>query len=319
MLETTGTSRATADGVVLPAVHLRRELLDSGLDDRGIRRALGRGDLVRVRHGAYVVGGAWRELDEAARHRVVLRAALRQFTAEMVASHVSAVLEHGGPTWGLRLDRVHLTRTDRRAGRAEAGVRQHCGVLRPCDFEVVDGVRVTTPAVTAVEVASSHPVETALCVVNDFLHRGLTTPGELDEVRTFHDQRPGSLGVDLVLRLADQRIESIGETRSFFGFWREHLPAPDLQLEVCDRHGVVVARLDFAWPEWGVWVEFDGMVKYGRLLREGQTLADVIAAEKQREELVARLTGWRCVRITWADLADPGRVAWRIREMAGHR
>ena len=30
--------------------------------------------------------------------------------------------------------------------------------------------------------------------------------------------------------------------------------------------------------------------------------------EKRREERVAELTGWRCIRITWADLAYPERL-----------
>ena len=31
------------------------------------------------------------------------------------------------------------------------------------------------------------------------------------------------------------------------------------------------------------------------------------------EDLVRELTGWICIRVTWADLADPARLAARIR------
>jgi hypothetical protein len=29
--------------------------------------------------------------------------------------------------------------------------------------------------------------------------------------------------------------------------------------------------------------------------------------------MICGLTGWRCIRITWADLLNPGRTAARIR------
>jgi hypothetical protein len=75
----------------------------------------------------------------------------------------------------------------------------------------------------------------------------------------------------------------------------------------------VVARLDFAWPDLGVWVEFDGRVKYERLRKEGERASDVVLRERDRERMISRLTGWRCVRIAWSDLADPARLAHSVR------
>jgi hypothetical protein len=37
--------------------------------------------------------------------------------------------------------------------------------------------------------------------------------------------------------------------------------------------------------------------------------------EKRREDRIRELTGWRCIRITWADLFHPERTAARIRAM----
>ena len=62
-----------------------------------------------------------------------------------------------------------------------------------------------------------------------------------------------------------------------------------------------------------MWVEFDGREKYTRYLREGETVTDAVLREKRREDRVRELTGWICVRITWAELADPRRLAARIR------
>ena len=62
-------------------------------------------------------------------------------------------------------------------------------------------------------------------------------------------------------------------------------------------------------------LEFDGKVKYERLLREGERASDVVVREKQREDMICRLTGWRCIRVVWADLYTREQTAARIRRM----
>jgi very-short-patch-repair endonuclease len=79
-----------------------------------------------------------------------------------------------------------------------------------------------------------------------------------------------------------------------------------------DAFGRLVARLDFAWPELKVWLEFDGREKYVKFLNEGESVVDVVLREKKRESDIAELTGWRCIRITWADLERPTATVARI-------
>ena len=100
-----------------------------------------------------------------------------------------------------------------------------------------------------------------------------------------------------------------------FLFWRQRLPAPECQYEIRDQSGQVIAVVDFAWPEYGVYAEFDGRIKYTRLLKPGQSVTDVVLAEKKREELIHELTGWHCIRIVWSDLYVPESTALRIRRM----
>jgi len=117
-----------------------------------------------------------------------------------------------------------------------------------------------------------------------------------------------------LLRLADGRIESVGESRTLWCCFQQHLPMPEPQYKIRDRSGRVVARVDFAWPKYGVFLEFDGKVKYEKFLKEGERASDVVIREKRREELICRLTGWRCIRVTWADLDNRRKLAARIRE-----
>ena len=53
--------------------------------------------------------------------------------------------------------------------------------------------------------------------------------------------------------------------------------------------------------------------------RKDETLEEYLMREKKREERICMLTGWVCIRITWADLADPERTAARIRRILDSR
>ena len=98
-------------------------------------------------------------------------------------------------------------------------------------------------------------------------------------------------------------------------FWRGGLPRPIAQYEVVDGHGRTVARVDFAWPEFGLFLEFDGKEKYTKYLKEGETAVDAVLREKKREELICGLTGWRCIRLTWGDLHRPNATVSYIRSV----
>lgn len=291
-------------------VFLRREALAAGFSQRSIDQLVRAGAWHRVRHGAYVVRSVWESADRDRRHALTVRAAVRQARTGVVVSHVSAVVELGAPTWGLHLDTVHLTRLDRRAGRNEAGVRQHQGVLEPGDIVDRNGLLVTSPTRTGLDITTVASTETGLCVVNHLLHTGATTERHLRDRYESMQNHPFTLRTDLVLRLADPRIESVGESRSFHLFWRAGLPMPVPQFIVRGSSDQVIARLDFAWPALRAWVEFDGRTKYGS---DRESTSDAVFREKRREDLVREITGWRCLRLTWADLQDPMGTAARIK------
>jgi hypothetical protein len=184
---------------------------------------------------------------------------------------------------------------------------------------MVSGVPVSSAARCAVEMTTIADVEAALVTVNGLLHDGQLTPSELADMARDTRHWPESLGTNLVVRLADPRLESAGETRTAHLCWTQHLPPPMPQVGVVDENGVTFARVDFAWPEYGVFLEFDGKEKYRRWRREGETLEEFLMREKRREEKICQLTGWVCIRITWADLNSPERTASRIRRILASR
>jgi hypothetical protein len=301
------------------AVVLRRELLSEGYTDNQIQARVRTGDLARIRHGTYFPGARWAALTPEERHRVLVRAVLKRAHPATVATHVSAAVERGASVWGISLDEVHVTRTDGRTGRREAGIVHHRGVLREEDVEIVNGIPLSNAARCAVEITTMTTVEPALVTVNSMLHARMLTAEELAAAVEACKHWPDTLATTIVLRLCDARIHSVAESRTAFLCWDQHLPRPEPQVPVPDEHGHVFAYADFAWEDEGVFLEFDGRIKYLLYRREGETLDAYVMREKRREELICQLTGWVCIRITWADLENPVRTAQRIRRILASR
>lgn len=292
---------------------LRRELIARGFDDNTIARMVRRGELVRIRQGAYTDPDWWESAPDPVRHLLRARAVMARAESDAVLSHTTAVLAHGGPTWSMPLADVHVTRRDQRAGRREAGVVQHRGLLPDDDITSCLGMPTTSAVRTVVDAITRTTAEIGLVVANDFLHRELCTREDLLGHAETIVRWPGSLERHTVLRLATPLCESVGESRLLHLIHRYGLPMPELQLTIYEEDGRLVARLDFAWPEYGLFVEFDGLEKYLRPWRPGEDAAAVVV----REDAVRRITGWRCIRLTWADLERPLATAQRLGRALG--
>ena len=138
------------------------------------------------------------------------------------------------------------------------------------------------------------------------------SPTELQWVLSGMERWPGVRRARRAVAFLDPRSESPGESVSRVRFVYEGLPVPELQQDIRGPDGEVVARVDFFWRAQRTIGEFDGKVKYGRLLAPGQSAGDVIYAEKVREDLLRDL-GWQVVRWLWADLYRRGVLADRVR------
>ncbi|HYF72322.1 MAG TPA: hypothetical protein VD864_05850 [Nocardioides sp.] len=300
-------------------VMLRQQLVAEGYNDKAIAHRVKGGEWVKIRHGAYTERATWDALDESGRHALTARAVVAQSRTKVVVSHVSGLPFVEAPTWGIDLDLVHVTREDGKSGRSEAGVRQHRGSVVDGDIVECDGLKIMSATRLALETTLVAGVEASVVVLSHLLRARRTTMEQLRVRYELMQHWPDSLRTDLALRLSDSRFESVGEGRTYYLCFREGLPMPEPQHEIRDATGRVVARVDFAWPDLGVFLEFDGKVKYEKLLKEGQRASDAVWAEKRREEMICRLTGWRCIRISWADLENPVRTAAMIRQALSAR
>ncbi len=298
-------------------VFLRSEARDLGYDDNAVRRALRNRHWVRVRHGAYCFYDTWAASDPVRRHQLLSLAVMRSHGDRVALSHTSAVISHGIDVWGADLSRVHVTRLDGGAGRIERDVVHHEGQWRESALARSNGHLVTGPTRAVLETASITSLESGLVTLDSALHKGLSDPELLQAAHHGFARWRGTRKLQLGVRMADGRSESVGESRSRYLFWAQGLPAPELQFHVFDELGNLAGITDFAWPEHRLLGEFDGRVKYGRLLQAGEDPGDAVFREKVREDLLRELTGWRIIRLIWADLASPVATAARVRRLLG--
>lgn len=283
---------------------LRRDLLEEGSTDDSLYRAVSAGRLVRLRQGAYTQTEVWRAADAAERHRLLSHAVMRQYDDDVARSHVSALLEWGGPAWGLDLADAHVTSLHGIGERTGARLHHHRGALRVNDVTRLDGHWITTPARTAIDVALNAPLKPAVCVLDWVQNRGLATRAELQALVAAVRTWPGALGLFRKVDLSTALAESLAETLARLVFRELGLPVPELQFEVFDVRGRLIGRVDFAWPEHGLMGEFDGRVKYRRMRRPGETIEEMVLREKVREDRLREATGWLLFRLVWEDLWD---------------
>jgi hypothetical protein len=256
-----------------------------------------------------------RARDWAAMPAVTRHAALVHATALEMDPGTEAVFSHeaAAALWGMpRIEGwpavVHVTTP--RPVRSSAKLRRH-----ECELDaylVRDGLRVTTPERTVVDLARSGSFVTALGAADFALRHGLTAADDL--VEEAHDvplRARGRVAARLVAELADGRSMSAGESLSRARMFELNLPRPDLQVECRDELGLI-GYADFGWH--GVVGEFDGQVKYRVPAgSDPQDAGRAVWREKQREDRI-RALGNRMARWVYADAIEPARMARKLAE-----
>ncbi len=294
---------------------LRREAIDRGYRDRDLVEARRHGQLTRVRHGAYVRRDTWQEVDAVGQHRLRAQAVLLTHDNRVALSHVSGAVEHGLRIWDQDLSKIHVTRLDAHSGRRNSDVVYHEADGHPDRLHSEGGQLVLPPAECALGAASLSTVQAGLVVLDSVLDLGLGDEESLKSAYAARAGWPHSRKLQITLRLTRQGAESVAESLTRYLMWSQHLPEPVLQFKVYDPLGRLVGITDFAWPDLRLLGEFDGRIKYHRLLAEGERPEDVVIREKNRENLLRELTGFAMIRYVWSDLYKAERTAARTRRL----
>jgi very-short-patch-repair endonuclease len=220
------------------------------------------------------------------------RAALLWAGPTSVLSHHSA-----GEVW--QLDNVEDTKPEivvqgTRHPRSKL-VRVHRTLdLSPADIRRIDGVRLTSPTRTVIDLASVLDQSALRIAFESARRQRLTT---VKQVRRRMDEiggagRPGAAKLEALLTRLDGKAPSefplevtVAEILE-----RSNLPSPVPQFKVVTAGRTY--RLDFAWPEQRVALECDGRLRHS----EDSDFEN----DRVRWSLVAA-AGWRVLFVTWRE------------------
>jgi hypothetical protein len=172
---------------------------------------------------------------------------------------------------------------------------------------MLDGLRVIAFEYAIAELLCRAPRHDALACLDQAL--ALTPADRRSEFRaevlyrigTRRDPR-GRRRSQVLLDLANGLAESPAESSLLLGLFDAGFPVPTQQLPVLNMSGRELYRLDFAWEEARVAVEYDGYAAHA-----GRAAHDAARDEDLRRR------GWIVIHATAEDLADPSRLHAEIR------
>jgi hypothetical protein len=193
---------------------------------------------------------------------------------------------------------VHLAKAGCGTRPARKGVAGHRLSLRPSDVAMLDGVRVTSPARTWLDLASVLDVEDLVAAGDYFICSQARSFGPRREAFCSHSDlreqvqsTPGVRGIRKArqaLELCRVGADSAPESRLRLAMGRLGLPEPTLSYVVLDPKGGELAWPDMAFPRFKVAVNYDGR----HHLEARQRESDI-----RRDESIAAV-GWQSVTVT---------------------
>lgn len=144
-----------------------------------------------------------------------------------------------------------------KAPSARRGVDGGTRDLAPHDVMAVDGLLVTTPLRTALDLGCNLHRRDALAALDQFMRLHDLTRDEMARAAVRYFRRRGVVQLRQLIPLADPRPESPRESWTRLEIHDAGLPAPVLQHWV-DVDGVPTYRIDHAYPRHRAAVEYDG-------------------------------------------------------------
>lgn len=297
---------------------LRRQALECGYLKDEVDSAVRRRQWIRIRRGAYVEPALVSGASDFDLHRLRVRAVVAASQSDPVVSGVSAAVMHGLDLVDHDLDVVQLTHPGV-SSRREADVRHLNAALDDDEVVWLDGLRVTSVARTAIDVARDNAhVEAALPMLDSALRNQRTTRVELNRIAEMCSRWPNARGLWRMVQFADGRSANPGETRLRLTYSLTGLPPAEPQLFVYRPDRTLVAITDLAVLSHWTLLELDGRMKYGMA---GQDPAEQVYGEKVREDDL-RTLGHEMVRFGYAAAGNQAVVQQRVLaafERAAHR
>jgi hypothetical protein len=188
----------------------------------------------------------------------------------------------------------------RNARTRRAGVDGRTRDLAPEDVMVINGLRVTTPLRTALDLGCHLRRRDALAALDQFMRIHGITHAQLSTAAIRFFRRRGVIQLRQLIPLADPRAESQRESWTRLEIIDSGLPCPQPQYWI-EVDGVPTYRLDLAYPRRRVAVEYDG-IEFHRTPEQRRRDAE------RRTFLVEH--GWTVIVIGNGDFTGAGLDRW---------
>lgn len=214
---------------------------------------------------------------------------------DAVLAGASAAAVHG-TKWLAADAPAVIVRSDR---HAPPGLTVHSYALAVAEICIRWGMRVTTPARTALDIGRLLPLECSVPILDALFNATKLTTVEVERLL---EDRPGLRGIRRLRRalgMVDGGAESPQETRLRLGLVAAGLPAPETQIEFFDEYGRPYIRVDMGWRQWKIAVEYDGVQHWQDSRQRAWDIERLAILESM---------GWRVIRVSAAMLRKPDLV-----------
>jgi very-short-patch-repair endonuclease len=229
----------------------REQLVSAGVGPSAIDRRLRNGKLVRIHDGVY---GLPHTGDVP----------LSAETAALLAGGEGAMLSHhsAATLWKLRPGQarpIHVTIPVDRGRPAPHGVTLHRSrILIPADIRLLDGLPVTAPARTLLDVAATLPDrEVERLLYEALFARGIVTLGQIGALLRRAGGHPGRRRLARVVAAPLSQTDSPPAEALHALMRQARVPEPQTQVPMLGYN------LDFYWPDLGLAVEVDAYGTHG--------------------------------------------------------
>lgn len=276
-------------------IYTRHEILTRGITEAQLRSQVARGELSRLHRNIYLETAVAETLQPWERHNLTTLVAFKS-SPGTVFSHESAAA-----LWELPLIRrerlkVHIYCSENSRGRLAAipkAVRHVRLTPATPTLQTSLGAYTTDHTTTVIDCAQTMLFDQATVLADAVVWRGLLTIEQLRSCLFAYSGR-NKAKVHRVAQSVSALAESPGETLV-------RLQLDVMGLRYIEQYEVWVAghlyRGDFYLEEHGVFIEFDGMMKY----TEYGATDRVLVQERQREKDLTN-AGFRVFRVNWSQI-----------------
>lgn len=221
-----------------------------------------------------------------------------------VVAGFSAAALHGSK-WvesGMVVDLIHDNR------HRQPGIRAHGDRIEDDEIIAIDGMAVTSPPRTALDLGCWYPITAAVAGIDALARATRIKAADVELLAGRYSGRRGIAQAREAIALFDSGAQSPKESWLRIVLVQAGLPPPQTQIPVFDHFGEPVAYLDMGWEELKVAVEYDG--------EQHRTDRRQYTWDVRRLETLERL-GWIIVRVVAGD--RPADIVRRVRAARARR